>query len=483
MNKIFPAAFVFILVLFTVVQAQGETLRSDRTNWQSGIQSFSGDLSPGYEYLKNSIPDLIRRELEQSKTHILSQSEKDWYRQEVLDAKKLSILEQLRTSYSKRDGALFLNSEADRDKDASTQSINDLHGQLLLVKYIDPQTVETASMLPLLWVSSESGDNLLPDDGFDPYVTSKVNDLDLLISGSLREIDEYFRLEVRGYDRSLDREMIVYSGTSSPELLSELAVEAADELRSILLGRAWSSLRIKTDNPDALIYCNGDLIGVGETYVNTLEPGAAVLEAIGQDNSYWSDEIELTALEETVINAELTEADSALLTIETDPAGSDVYMGARWVGKTPLSVPHFKDRSYWVTIRTEGFYDRSFEISPESPDVITVALEEEEMTRMEFFDLKKREFYRSLGWFSLSVAAPVITGGIAQNFLSEEAAYASRYNLTYDPAYQDLMEESYQNYFISQGVFWGSIAVSGGLLVDVFVKLARYIKAAEALAE
>lgn len=83
----------------------------------------------------------------------------------------------------------------------------------------------------------------------------------------------------------------------------------------------------------------------------------------------------------------------------------------------------------------------------------------------------------------MSVAAPVITAGVYNNYISRQNVYASEFLATGDPDYYNLADEMETNYYISYGVFWGTIGISGGLLVDVFVKLARYIKAAEALAE
>ncbi|MBN2658830.1 MAG: PEGA domain-containing protein [Spirochaetales bacterium] len=482
MNK-FSSITILTVLLFLTTSAGAEALRSDRTHWKVGIENFSGTLSSRYEYLKNSIPDLIRRELDQTDTHILSFSEKERYRNDVIEKKRMALVEELKIAYAKQDLLLFKESgTAIRDSE-SEKNLNLIREELRDLDLIDPESVETASMLPLLWQIDKNGENLLEEKGFDPFVISKVNDLDFLISGSIKEIDEYFRLIVRGYDRSEDREMIIFSGTSSPDLLSGLAAQAAGELRSVMLGRAWAALNITADNPEALIYCNGTLIGVGEALVNTLEPGDVLLEAVGQDNSYWSEEVLLTSGSELVVNAILSESDSTALNLETDPSGADVYMGARWIGRTPLSIPRFNERSYWVTIRSQDYYDHSFEVSPESPDLISIPLIEEELSRLDFFDLKKKEFYRTLGWFSLSVALPVLSGGIAQNFLSSESAYAAEYKATDNPEYYDMANEAYNSYFISQGIFLGSIAVSGGLLADVFVKLARYIKAAEALAE
>jgi hypothetical protein len=169
--------------------------------------------------------------------------------------------------------------------------------------------------------------------------------------------------------------------------------------------------------------------------------------------------------------------------LQTEPSDADVYIGARWAGKSPLNIPRYKDRNIWVSIKLDGYYDKSFEVSTKSPEDLFFELEEEEMSRMENFEIKKKQFYSALGLFSISVAAPVIMGGVFSNYANRQNAYVLEFLQTSDPSYSDLAMEMEKNYYISYGTFWGTIGISTGLLVNVFVKLSRYIKAAEALTE
>ena len=468
----------FFLTLGTLLNLNGQVaLQSEKSSWQIGVESFSGDLSDPYLYLENSIPDLLIRELEEAGQHILSEDEKTKIQLSVIENKRVSLINELPKAYAKQDLKLFNATEI------GDQSIEELETKLLNLSTLDPGSIKTASMLPVLWYKPENGEELLPINEYSASVVCKIHNLDFLVKGRIREVGEYFRLEILGYNRANEKEFVLFSGTTSPDRLSSLAVEAAGELRSIVLGRAWSALTVATDNPDALIYCNGELIGVGSASVKTLQPGKVLLEAVGQDNSYWSKETELKALETSSISAVLTEGKKDLLSLESEPSGASVYIGARWVGESPLKIPRFENRSYWLTVKSDGYYDHSFEISPQSEDNISVTLEVKEMTRQDFFELKKKEFYRSLGWFSLSVAAPVISAGVYNNYISRQNVYATEYLATGDPDFYNLAGEMENNYYISYGVFWGTIGISGGLLVDVFVKLSRYIKAAEALAE
>ena len=455
-----------------------DTIIFKKSTWNIAIEELSGNLSSNNSYLKNSIPDLIVNELESSDMHVLSSDEIRDYQKRLIEEKKILIIEELREHYINRDKLLFESNLQDSSSDEFEKNILELKDSLLELAFLDSDDLKTADMLSVKWIASDDDNKTLQAGQYVPSVVLKKYDLDFLIKGSIKEIDEYFLIELSGYSQAGSELFSIYSDVGSIDDVERIAKAAANEIRSIILGRPWAILVINTDNPDALIYSDGVLVGVGKAEIKTMEPGLVFLEAIGDDNSYWSSEVDLKALEINSFEGELSENDAELISLNTEPAEADVYIGARWAGQTPLKLPRYDNRNIWVTIKSDGFYDKSFEVSSDSSLELFFNLEEEEMTRLEQFDMKKKEFYKSLGWFSLSVAAPVVSGGIYSNFADRQNAYAFAYGS--DSA---LAKEMERNYYITYGVFWGTIGVSGGLLVDLFVKLSRYIKAAEALAE
>jgi PEGA domain len=482
MNKT-GLVIVFLLFPFLVSGESSISLQFDRENWNIALEGFSGTLPPAYGYLKSSIPDLIKQELHSSQVHILSQKEISHYRQVIIDDAEKKIIQELSQNYTSRDKLIFDKSSSDSALDNLNEKISDLKDERLELAFADESLIKTADLLNVQWIGVDDDEEFLTAEQYLPSVTAEIYDLDFLISGTIREIEGYFLLEVYGYDRSADEKITIYSRAGSIDEIEEIAVEASNELRSIILGRPWSILIVETDNSDALIYGDGELIGVGSAELKTAQPGKIFLEAIGEDNSYWSREAELTALEINDYSGILSASDIDFISFDSQPTQADVYIGARWAGKTPLKLPRYRERNIWITVKSDGYYDRSFEVSGDSPESIIIEMTEEDMTELEIFDLRKKEFYRSLGRFGISVAGPVITGGIFSNYASRQNGYAYEYLNTSDTAYYDLAAEMERNYYISYGVFWGTIGISGGLLVDVFVKLSRYIKAAEALAE
>lgn len=455
----------------------------NRTSWKITMESLTGDLSERHSYLKTSIPDLILRDLEQITTHVLTEKEKEGYREDIVKDKRIELLSELKKAYGEKDALLFNQVSNETKRDELLERIDQLRENLAILESFDSSLIPTADILPLEWHEGEGEGGLLLPVQYTPDVICANSDLDYLISGELRGISDYFLLEIKGFDPLTSKSSTIYSSSGSIEDMELMAAEAADELRSLILGRAWAALIVETNDPDSLIYSDGELIGIGKASIEILEPGEVFVEALGEDNSYWSEKHEITALERTYVTAELTPSEKTFVTVTSEPLEADVYVGSRWAGKTPLSLPRYKERDIWVTLRSEGFYDKSFSVSHDSPDELNFIMEVEELTRLEDFDLKKKAFYRSLGWFSLSVAAPMITAGIQNNYVGRQNAYAAHYLDTLDTEYYDLAMEMERNYYISTGVLIGTVAVSSGLLVDVFVKLARYIRAAEALAE
>jgi len=482
MNKT-GLVIVFLLFPLLVSAESPDLLKFNRDSWNVAIEGFSGTLPPAYEYLKSSIPDLIMRELAASDFHVLSKSEIRYYRQNLIDEAEKKIIGELSQNYSSRDKLLFDKIGNEETFKGISKKISDLNDDRITLAFTDLTLIKTAEIMNVEWIGDADDKKFLSAGQYGTAVTAEIHDLDFLISGTIREVEDYFLLEIYGYDRSEDEKISVYSGVGSIDEIEVIAVEASNELRSIVLGRPWAILAVETDDPDALIYGDGQLIGVGSAELKTARPGSIFLEAIGEDNSYWSREAELSALELNEFSGELSRSSTDFLTLDSVPSNGDVYIGARWAGQTPLTLPRYRERNIWVTVKSEGYYDKSFGVSFDSPENIVIEMTEVDLTELEIFELRKKEFYKSLGWFSLSVAGPVISGGIFSNFASRQNGYANEYLNTSDSDYYDLASEMEMNYYISYGVFWGTIGISGGLLVDVFVKLSRYIKAAEALAE
>lgn len=456
------AGLVVLFVIISVTLFAEESavnLKFERERWNIGLESLSGSLSPERNYLKKSIPDLLKRELISSEIHVLSSDEISRYRTSIVEEADKELIFELAQNYVSRDQLLFNPESTGTSLESINKKISELKDKRLTLAFSDKSLIKTADMLTVHWVEVDGDDGSITPGRFRPSVTAGQYDLDFLISGQIREIEGYFLIDVYGFLPSSDQLMTLYSGTGSIDEIEVMAVQIANELRSIILGRAWAALTVEMDDPDALIYSNGELIGIGSADMKTAEPGSVLLEAIGEDNSYWSREAELTALELNAFSGILSSVETEFLTLDSNPPGSDVYIGARWAGKTPLNLPRYSERNIWVTVKADGYYDKSFEVSMESPENLFLEMQVEELSEQEIFDMRKKEYYRSLGRFSISLSAPVITWGIFMNSTDQKKAD------------------------ISQGVFWGTIGISGGLLADVFVKLYRYIKAAEALAE
>ncbi|HPE36033.1 MAG TPA: hypothetical protein PK625_02720, partial [Spirochaetales bacterium] len=86
----------------------------------------------------------------------------------------------------------------------------------------------------------------------------------------------------------------------------------------------------------------------------------------------------------------------------------------------------------------------------------------------------KDDFYRSLGWFILSLPVTTLSYGTFRSWYdAENDALSSGLS---DPATIQTLET---NYWTAQGVFWASAAVSAGLAVNAVIKLIRYVDAAD----
>ena len=84
--------------------------------------------------------------------------------------------------------------------------------------------------------------------------------------------------------------------------------------------------------------------------------------------------------------------------------------------------------------------------------------------------------YNSIAWFSFSLAPTIILMGVSQNYVN--MFFAAR-----DAGNVSEQEFAYNAYNLTYGLMWGSVAINVGLLINVFFKLSRFLKAAEELSD
>jgi len=452
-----------LLVLCPSLPAAGETLP-----WTCAVTAFSGSLERENTYLFRQIPLQLYFGLSEYPEHRLTPSERLLSGEEDLNARRKSLLDEWESLLGKRDELIFTG---------------DPLGYETLTKQIGEARKKYESTL----LPSDSGDVvrpvqlLSPGSGgilFSSPERAALKDPDFIITGTLDDLGDYILIQVLGIFRAEGEEIPLWEGAAKTEQLDRLVGEIADALKEPVLGRAWSALSVSSEPAHGQIFLNGVSLGVGTADEEILEPGPALLEVRYPRYEVYREELDLLPGERIIRDIRLEPGEEDLITLESVPTGADVILGSVYRGRTPLvlSRPLIPEK---LILSLEGYDRVSSTLGPESENPASFALTSGGVDWEEKRLDSQGKFYNSLGWFSLSLAAPLILNGIRENQALLTNRYASLYNAYGTQDYLDKYGESYDNYYLSEGLFWGSMAVSGVLLGVSITRLVQYIKASE----
>jgi len=173
----------FLFSYFIFGQETDDVFEFTQDKWIIGIEQFSGDLSLAYEYLKNSIPDLIKKELYSSELHILSGDEINYYRDQILKNERIELISLLDAEFKNKDNLLFSTISDENEYETIQINIDNLQKKLLDLEIYNKSKINTAEMLLVEWAGSDEENNFYKSDEYIPEVQSFIHNLDYLISG------------------------------------------------------------------------------------------------------------------------------------------------------------------------------------------------------------------------------------------------------------------------------------------------------------
>jgi hypothetical protein len=456
-----------VLLLFnqTVFSLDGE--------WVCGITAFSGTLSRENSFLFRHFPLLLYHRISAYETHILSEEELASLEDEERNRARKDLVDKWGSLLEERDRLIF--QENPEEYERLTNELNDIKESL------DPHEEEKSQSDQPEFQREQPLRIDTPGKGallFDSPEDALMGASDFVLSGFIGRAGEYLLIEVTGRYRTDEETISLWTGAGKLEDLDRLAREASDTLKTYLLGREWSALSISVQPGNGQIFLNGTSLGTGQMSKETLYPGKAILEVRLPGYKLYSEEIDLKASQRVDREIALIKGDSDLIEIITRPAGADVMLGSSFMGETPLTLnrPAIEESLFLVL---DG-YDRVISsLGPESKARLEFNLTSGGVDWEEQRLVTKDKLYNSLGFFTLSLAAPIILYSAAENQATLANGYASAYNTAPSQDLSDKYHEAYDNFYLSYGAFWGTLAVSGVLLGVSINRLVKYIKASE----
>ncbi|MDA3955893.1 PEGA domain-containing protein [Oceanispirochaeta sp.] len=481
-RKLIPF-FLFLISFPAFSQVLDSSMLSiEKETWNVGMSRFTGfNLDKKHEYLLTSLPLLLIENISDIENHQFSEEEKEYYIHQHIDEQIISIEKSKSELHRQRDILLFSEKEKkDRQKlyDDLSLQMTGKEELLSLWENLSPEEIFMQESLPVLIESyADEGNQLIElRSGTQKYMDKEG--LDLLLSGSIERVDDLFFLSFSCFNINNKMSLLDISRTAREEEIDSVLLEISDQVRTIILGRTWAGLNVSVTPENALISIDGKTLGVGSLLTKTLLPGFATVQIKTTGFQTQSQQIYLAPERIQSLEVNLTAGESESLFIFSDPPGADVYMGALWIGQTPL----FTERPAQLEqlkISKENYMSFFMSTRELLGDSITVELGLTLYDKEKKLKDSKSAFYRALGWFSLSVGVPLILSGIYQNLDNRYYNYAIDYNSTGNPESYDKALEYKNHADIAYYSYWGGVAVSGTLLVNTIFKLRSYIRAAE----
>ena len=447
--------------LFSLLFLFGALLWGEAPDWKCALTVFEGDLAGENHFLYRQIPLQLYHEISSYPDHIMSEEELAHKSRDAFLASQEKVLAQWEGLLEQRDALLF--SEDPIKYESLTKEINSLRK-----KYDSADT--SGNEEP----SSRAISYLAPGEGgilFSSAGEAREKDPDFIITGTIDDAGDFILIELTGISIAREEPFPLWSGAGKTDEIERLVGEMADAVKKTLLGRDWSALSVSADPSRAQVFLNGVSLGVGAVDEETLMPGPALLEVRYPRHKSYREEINLAPGSRTVRTVALEPGEEELVSILSEPAGADVLLGSVYRGQTPLVLPRPLLAEKMI-LSLEGYDSLSASLGPDTSDEVHFALTAGGVDWEEERLIAKDKFYNTLGWFSLSVAAPLILNGIREN-------QVQRANSAYAAGDMDTYDEAYNRAYYSTGVFWGSMAVSGALLGVSITRLVKYIKASE----
>ncbi|MFW6329659.1 MAG: PEGA domain-containing protein [Alkalispirochaetaceae bacterium] len=422
------------------------------------------------------IPQLLIDALEPVETHQLSRNERLALARGRLEELRLENVEELH-ELSRELELLPFEAEGDLAREERAVElagqIDEAEALLRRIEATDPGRVEVAREKAVELLSQEA-----PEFSrvFDLEGRAEESEADLVIYGELERSDEYLFLTLYEYNYHLRRERLLGSTASLAEEFPTNLDELIQATRTLVAGRPVASLTVDLTGFEpgrGEVIVDGVSQGFGSLTVPILPLGAREVRVIHPA----IEPIERTVLVglsgENRIEITIPSPRTGYVSLVTDPPGADIYVDSRWQGVTPFLLERPPEQRQ-VRLSLEDYYDSQLLLSPASPTLLRRELLPRQIVWEDVVEEKRERFYRSFGWFVLSLPAPIILNGVYGNLTTLFPDGSTRTGLSTQEAEERLDQANtlFYSYYATLGV---SVALFGNMLF----RLIDYIRTGE----
>ncbi len=451
--------------------------KDSSASWRVGISALSSDgLSADNEYLPFSLPLLLNNELSGLTRHDYSKEQAALARRSLVAAEVAVAEKSLTAARKDRDSLLFNQvPPGTASWTAAQKRVDAAEARREFLRALEPGRIQVADSKPVSIVEGTGAGKLLDAPDVPPEVYCAQHGLDLLIGGSVDEVQGYLLLDIWAFDPlSRTKVFTARNAASRDELYASIPVFGREIARTIL-GRPWALVVFAPDPPDASLYVDGVLAASGATPVLYLSPGTHAIRLQAPGYQAVSRTAELEAEKETRISDSLEKTSVGTVAVSSDPAGADLYVDSYWMGKTPLTLDRPAVRSRGI-LSLKGFYDVPFSLGPASPPLLSFPLQKDVGSKEVQRTKARDDFYRALGFFAFSLPLPAFSYGLSIDFAIKQfdldragmGAAAGQAGATSE---------------VFLGAYYAGIALSAALFTWMVTRIVRYVAVANEIAD
>ena len=124
------------------------------------------------------------------------------------------------------------------------------------------------------------------------------------------------------------------------------------------------TLAITTDPDEVMIYVDGEKKGESPLYIRNLMIGEHQVKLQKDSYATITKTVSITEKQTTTLTETLT--NTKTITLTSNPSGASVYFGSTYKGTTPLDLALAYGKTYTVTLKKGGYYEKTINLSTNS---------------------------------------------------------------------------------------------------------------------
>jgi len=464
-------------------QVQPDALpEDDRERWTVGFAELEPvELDLKLRYLAYSIPLVLREKLLAVREHEIGEEEAAAYRAILVENEVRRLSGLLGAARRARELAVAGGGEADpsalREIEKKKQQVDLLTDRIRGLGELDPAKIRLVNPKPVGFWSGRSGSDassapgLLPSPRYSPLATLRDNSLDLLVFGSIEQVQDYLFLSVKAIDYARARLLLDYQDAFLATSVGEAVDAVATELAGVLLGRSWAALRVTAEPQEAEIRIDGEFAGIGSASLPFARLGDHQLRVAARGYATSERTVSLEANGGASVEVSLQPVEPVIVTLSSSPLLADVYVDSVWQGRTPLELPRPVGLSR-VQLLRDGYETESLHLSDASPALTDITLPPFTIDPALRQRRARNAFYGALGAWVVSLPLPIFLWAYS---LDQVAPYQSALGMG-DVATAVEFRVKYRRLYAG---YLGGLFVNVSLLANVVINLVRYIESAD----